>query len=164
MIYIYIYHIITIIYITMWSWNLLSWCGICSFSHTLQDQVTKSASCGMLMAHFPNHCLAHKSWPNTQVTRVQNALSIPSQRLPNCIVFCPSPKIGIEFSFTPHPAQGPAWHRSFGQDGSPARFTHLGAFISTRKEMTKFQGAALASEYLQSGFVRLEKPLVTEPF
>jgi len=48
-------------------------------------------------------------------------------------------------------------------DGSP-RFTHLGAFISARKEMTKFQGAALASEYLQAGFVRLEKPWVTEPF
>lgn len=77
-----------------WSWNLLSWCGICSFSHTLQDQVTKSASCGMLVAHFPNHCLAHKSWPTTKVTRVQNGLSIPSQRLPNCIVFCPPPKIG----------------------------------------------------------------------
>ena len=69
-----------------WSWNLLSWFGICSFSHTLQDQVTKPAGCGMLVAHFPNHCLAHKSWPNT-----------------TCIVFCPR-RLVIEFSFTPHPA------------------------------------------------------------
>jgi hypothetical protein len=58
----------------------------------------------------------------------------------------------------------PGLAQVFWADGSPARFTHLGAFISARKEMTKFQGAALASEYLQSGFVRLEKPWVTEPF
>ena len=88
-----------------WSWNLLSWFGICSFSHTLQDQVTKSAGCGMLVAHFPNHCLAHKSWPNTKVTivgscRVQNGLSIPEDWWSNLA----SPS-----------CSGPAWHRSFGQ-------------------------------------------------
>ena len=98
----------------------------------------------MLVAHFPNHCLAHKSWPNT-----------------TCIVFCPR-RLVIEFSLPI--LQWPGLAQVFWADGSPARFTHLGAFISARKEMTKFQGAALASEYLQAGFVRLEKPLVTEPF